>query len=127
MSSNLIGLVISAVGAIIAITVAVGLPALAIIAVRFFKYKERELALEMEYRQKAQQQQEQQQQEQLALEQRVQCLEDALSSLDRDVRVQLGIGQQATPLPFRPDLLEGPDAPDAQRGKSLDPSRMKAR
>src|ERR1700693_2566577 len=102
MSSNLIGLVISAVGAIIAITVAVGLPALAIIAVRFFKYKERELTLEMEYRQKAQQQQEQQQQEQLALEQRVQCLEDALSSLDRGVRVAVGIGQQATPLPSRP-------------------------
>jgi hypothetical protein len=127
MSSNLIGLVISAVGCIIAITVAVGLPALAVIAIRFFKYKERELALEMEYRQKAQQQQEQQQQQQLAIEQRVQCLEDALTSLDHDVRVQLGIGQQATPLPSRPDLLEGPAAPEAQREKSLDPSRTRAR
>ncbi len=74
----------------------------------------------MEYRQKSQQQE-------LAIEQRVQRLEDALTSLDQDVRVRLGIGQPATPLASRPELLEGPAAPDAQRGQSVGPSRTKAR
>jgi hypothetical protein len=120
MSSNLIGLVISALGAIMFVTVAVGLPSLAIVAVRFFKFKERELTLEMEYRQKSQQQE-------LAIEQRVQHLEDALTSLDHDVRVRLGISQSAPPLASHPDLLEGPAAPDAQYGESPNPSRTKAR
>ena len=54
----------------------------------------------MEYRQKSQQQE-------LAIEQRVQRLEDALSSLDHDVRARLGIDQPVTPLASRPELLEG--------------------
>jgi len=40
--------------------------------------------------------------------------------------VRLGIGQPATPLASRPELLEGPAAPDAQRGQSVGPSRTKA-
>jgi hypothetical protein len=65
------------------------------------------------------------QQQELALEQRVQRLEDALTSLDHDVRVRLGIGESA--LGSHPDLLQGPDAPDAQRVNTLDPSRAKTR
>ncbi|MGZ6124466.1 MAG: hypothetical protein ACXWLR_05875 [Myxococcales bacterium] len=114
MSSQLIGLVIAALGTIITVAVAVGLPALAVIAIRFFKFKERELTLEMEFRQKSEQQG-------LALEQRVQRLEDALTALDHDVRVRLGIGEAAAPLSSQPDLLEGPPAPDRQRGGSLHP------
>lgn len=113
MSSELIGLVIAALGAIMTVAVAVGLPALAIVAVRFFKFKERELMLDMEYRQKSQQQD-------FAIEERLQHIESAL----QDVRVRLGIDETATPLASRPDLLEGPAVPEAQRGKSLDPSRI---
>ena len=114
MSSQLIGLVIAALGTIITVAVAIGLPALAIVAVKFFKFKERELTLEVEYRQRSEQQG-------LALEQRVQRLEDALTSLDHDVRVRLGIEKSATPLSSHPDLLEGPAAPDAQHGRSRVP------
>ena len=92
MSSNLLGLVIAAVGAIIFAGVAVGFPALAIVCVRYLKLKERELTLEIEYRQKSQEQD-------LALEQRVQRLEDALTALDHDVRVRLGIERSAPALP----------------------------
>ena len=92
MSSNLIGLVIAALGAIIFVGVAVGFPALALVCVRYLKLKERELTLQVEYRQKSQQQD-------LALEQRVQRLEDALTALDHDVRVRLGIEGSATALP----------------------------
>jgi len=128
MSSNeLIGLVIAALGSIVIVAMAVGLPALAIIAVKFFKFKERELALEMEHREKSQQQELAIEQRVQLVEERVERLEDALTSLDHDVRVRLGIGQSATPLPSHPDLLEGPGAPDAQPGKSLDPSRTNAR
>jgi hypothetical protein len=108
MSSNLLAYLIAALAVIVSVTAAFGLPALAIVFVKYFKLKERELTLEMEYRQKSQQQG-------LAIEQRVQRLEDALTSLDHDVRVRLGIGQ-ATPLPSHPDFLEGPAAPDTQRG-----------
>jgi len=77
-------------------------------------------AFEMEYRQKSQQ-------HELAIEERVQRLEDALTSLDHDVRVRLGIEQPATPLQSHPELLEGPGAaPDAPRGKSRDPASTKA-
>jgi len=120
MSTELIGLVIAAVGTIVVVTMGVGLPAIAVVAIRFFKFKERELTLEMEYRQKSQQQD-------LAIEQRVKSLEDALAGLDHDVRKHLGIGQSATPLLSRPDLLEGPGSPDAQPGASLDPSRIESR
>src|SRR5438128_4233992 len=120
MSSNLIVDLIAAVTVLVGVLAAFGFPALAIVFVKYFKLKERELTLEMEYRQKSQQQQ-------LAIDERVQRLEDALTSLDHDVRVRLGIGQSATPLASRPELLEGPAAPDAQRGPSLDSSRTKAR
>jgi hypothetical protein len=115
MSSDLIVYVIAALAMIVSVTAAFGLPALAIVFVKYFKLKERELALEMEYRQKSQQQD-------LAIEHRVQRLEDALTSLDHDVRVRLGIDQAATtPLPSHADLVERPAAVDVQRGKSLDP------
>ena len=81
MSSNLIVYLIAALTMIVIALLVFGLPALAIIAVKFFKFKERELALEMEYRQKSQQQG-------LAIEERVQRLEEALTSLDHDVRVR---------------------------------------
>ena len=86
MQPNLVGLIIGVVGTIVTVGVAVGLPALAIIAIKYFKFRERELTLEMEYRHQSQQ-------KGLDIEQRVQRLEDALSSLDHDVRMRLGIGR----------------------------------
>ena len=114
MSSQLIGLVIAALGTIITVSVAIGLPALAVVCIKYFKLKERELMLEMEYREKSQQQG-------LALEERVQRLEDALTSLDHDVRARLGIGEPASPPPSHPDLLERAAAPAHQRDESLFP------
>jgi len=111
----LIHRLIPALAFIVGVLLMFGLPALAIVAFRFFKFKERALALEMEYRQKSQQQE-------LGIEQRVRSLEEGLS----EVHARLGIDQPATPMASRPDLLEGP-APDAQREQSLDPSRTKAR
>jgi hypothetical protein len=119
MSSDLIAYLIAALALIVSVLMVFGFPSLAIVVVRYFKLKERELALEMEYRQKSQQQQ-------LAVDQRVQRLEDALTSLDHDVRVRLGIDQPATPLASRPELLEG-SPPGAQRGQPMDPSQTTAR
>ena len=120
MSSQLIGLVVGAIGCIIAITVAVGLPALAIVAVRFFKFKERELTLEMEYRQKSQEKEVAIEQQAQGVEQRVRRLEEVLTSLDHDVRDRLGIeSSPATSLSSHPEFVEGPAAPDAQREQSL--------
>ena len=119
MTSNLIGLVIAAIGAIAFVAVAVGLPALAVVFVRYFKLKERQLMLELEHRQSAQQQD-------LALEQRVQRLEDALTSLDRDVRVRLGI-QAASPFLSRPDLADAPAQSDEEAGTPPEPSWTRAR
>ena len=128
MSSQLIDLVVAAIGCIIAITVAVGLPALAIVAVRFFKFKERELTLEMGYRQKSQEKEVAIEQQAQGVEQRVRRLEEVLTSLDHDVRDRLGIeSSPATSLSSHPEFVEGPAAPDAQREQSLDPSRAKAR
>ena len=121
MSSDMIAYLIAAVGLIVSDLMVFGFPALAIIALKYFKLKERELTLEMEHRQKSQQQN-------LAIEDRVQRLEDVLTSLDRDVRVRLGIERPATPLASHPELLEGRTAaPDASSGKSRDPSLTKAR
>ena len=120
MSSDMIPYLIAAVGLIVSVLMVFGFPALAIIAVKYFKLKERELTLEMEHRQKSQQQN-------LAIEDRVQRLEDVLTSLDHDVRVRLGIEQPASPLQSHPELLEGPAAaPDAPQGKSRNPSPTKA-
>src|SRR5713101_2953927 len=117
MPSNLI----PALAFIVSVLLVFGLPALAVVAVRFFKFKERELAIEMEYRHKSQQQG-------LAMEQRVQRLEEVLTSLDHDVRDRLGIeASPATSLSSRPELVEGPAAPDPRRQPSLGPSRTKAR
>jgi len=128
MPSELIGLVIAALGTIVTVAVAVGLPALAIIAVRFFKFKERELTLEMEYRQKSRQHELAIEHQVQSVEQRVQRLEEVLTSLDHDVRDRLGIESSApTSLSSRPELVEGPAAPETPRGKSLDPSWTKAR
>jgi len=128
MSSQLIGLVISVLGAIIFIGVAVGLPALAVVALRFFKFKEHELTLEMEYRRKSQQQGVAIGQQVQGLEQRVQRLEEVLTSLDHDVRDRLGIeSSAATSLSTHPELVEGPAAQNAQREDSSDQSRTRAR
>jgi len=111
MSSNMVVYLMTAITTIVCALVVFGFPALAIIVVRYFKLKERELTLDIESRQEWQQQQ-------LGLEQRVQRLEEVLSSLDQDVRVRLGIDQSATPPPSRPELLEGPAAPEVQRKKA---------
>jgi hypothetical protein len=118
MSSNLIGLVIAAIGAIAFVTVAVGLPALAVVFVRYFKLKERQLTLELEFRERVQDQD-------LALENRVQRLEDALTSLDHDVRVRPGI--DGSPLEAPPDLMDAPGVSDAGRGKPLEPASTRVR
>jgi hypothetical protein len=128
MSSNLIGLIIAALGTIVTVAVAIGLPALAIVAVRFFKFKERELTLGMEHRQKSQQHELAIEQRMQGVEQRVQRLEEVLTSLDHDVRDRLGIeSSPATSLSSHPELVEGPPAPDAQREESLEPIPTKAR
>ena len=111
MSSNMIAYLMAGITMIVSALVVVGFPALAIVVVKYFKLKERELTLDIESRQEWQQQH-------VALEQRVQRLEDVLSSLDQDVRVRLGIDQSATPLPSHPELLEGPAAPEVQRKKA---------
>ena len=100
MSSDLIAYLIAALAVIVCVTAAFGLPALAIVLVKYFKLKERELALEVEYRQKSQQ-------EGHAIQQRVQRLEDTLTSLDHDVRARLGIDQTAAPLPSHTDAPRG--------------------
>jgi hypothetical protein len=119
MSPNLIGYLIPAVTTVVCALLMFGLPALAIVAVKFFKFKEREVALEMESRQKSQHQLG-------AIEQRVQRLEDVLTNLDHDVRVRLGI-EQGTPSPSEADLMQGPAASNDPRAKSLGSSRTKAR
>lgn len=123
MSSQLMGLVISAIGAILFVGVGVGLPVLGVIAIKFFKYKERELAMEMEYRQRSEQGQE----KQLAIEQRVQVLEDALTRLDHDVREHLGIGEPAAKLPSHPELFEGSAATQDVAQGAGGPVRNKVR
>lgn len=127
-SSNLTGLMIAALGTILTVAMGVGLPALAIVIVRFLKFKERELALEMEYRQKSQRQELVLEQRVQGLEQRVQRLEEVLTSLDHDVRDRLGIeSSRATSLASHPEFVEGPAAPVAQREESLEPVPAKAR
>jgi hypothetical protein len=128
MSSELTGLVIGAVGVIVTVAVAVGLPGLAIVVVRFLKFKERELTLEMEYRQKSHQAGLAIEQRVQGIEQRVQRLEEVLTSLDHDVRDRLGIkSSPATSLSSHPELVEGPAASDAQRKESLEPFPIKGR
>jgi hypothetical protein len=120
MSSNLVVYMIAGITMIVGVLGVFGFPALAIVAVKYFKLKERELVLEMQFRQKTQE-------EQLTMEQRVQRLEDTLTSLDHDVRVRLGIDQSVTPVASRQELVEGPAEPEAQREHSGDPSPTRAR
>jgi len=87
MSWNLL---IHALVTIIIATMMFGFPALAIVVVRYFKLKERELACEVEYRLKSEQQQ-------LAIEQRMQRLEDAMMSVERGMSVRPGIDEPAAP------------------------------
>ena len=81
---------------IVGIVALVGIPSLAIMVVRYLKLKERELTFRMESGHGSEDRQ-------VALEGRVQRLEQTVTSLDRDVRVKIGIE--------RTELLEGPDAP----------------
>jgi hypothetical protein len=120
MSSNLIVYLIASLTMILCVMGAIGLPALAVVMIRYLKLKERELVLEFEYRQKSEQQQS-------ATDERVQRLEDALASLDHDVRVRLGIGESLVTLPSRPELVTGPGESDVSRAQPLDPSRAKSR
>jgi len=120
MSSNLIGYLITAVTTVVCALLMFGLPALAIVAVKFFKFKEREVALEMESRQESQYQLG-------AIEQRVQRLEDVLTNLDHDVRARLGIEETGTTLTTKPELMEGPAAAEGEHGRSLGSARTKVR
>jgi hypothetical protein len=108
MSSNLIVYLIAALTMVVCVTAAVGIPAVAVILVRYFRLKERELALEADYREKSEQQQ-------VATDERVQRLEDTLASLDHDVRIRLGIGPSVTPLPAGEERSEPADVPGARR------------
>ena len=116
MSSNMVMYLIGALTMIVCVAGIFGFPALAVVAVKYFKLKERELTLEMEYRQKSQEQH-------VAMEERVQRLEDTLSALDHDVRVQLGMKS----LGADPERLEGPAAQDPEVAQPRDPSWLKAR
>ena len=117
MSSNMITYLIAAITMITTALVLVGVPALAVVVTRYFKLKERELAFEMESREKAAQQQ-------FALEERLQRLEDALASLDPEVRARLGMDRSAAP-----PGVELPEAtnPQEQRAAPLDLTRTAAR
>ena len=86
MSSELLGMLIAVAAISLWVMMAFGFPALAFVAVKYFKLKEREMAIELEYRQKAQQQD-------AVLEERVQRVEEVLTGLGHDARANLGIGE----------------------------------
>ena len=106
-------MLIPAVALVLGAAMIFGFPALAVIAVRFFRFKERELQLEMEYRQASQHQQ-------VAIEQRVQRLEEVLGRLDHDVRERLGIQDEA-----RRDLFEGPAAAEREPAQERLPTKAR--
>jgi Tfp pilus assembly protein PilN len=88
---SLVEFVVVASAVIVALATVVGIPALAVIVLRFIKMKEREMtagALPERL---------------VGLENRVLRLEETLGSLDRDVRLQIGIARSATP-----ERLESP-------------------
>ena len=120
-------MLIPALAFIVIVLLAVGLPSLAVVVIRYFKLKERELAMEVEYRQKSQQQGLAIEQRVQGVEQRVQRLEQVLTSLDHDVRERLGLesGSATSAVPL--ELLGGARASDADREESLDPAGTKAR
>jgi hypothetical protein len=119
VSSELIAYLIAGVTMLVVALVAVGLPSLAFVVVKYFKLKERELTLELEYRQKFQQ-------HQLATDDRVQRLEDTLTSLDHDVRERLGI-QKSDPAPSSSsELSKGTAVRESDQGHAP-PPRITAR
>ena len=63
----------------------------------------------------------------LATDERVQRLEDALTSLDHDVRVRLGIGKSEAGLSSLPESSEGPAARESEPAESPSPARIRAR
>lgn len=81
------------VATIVIVLMMFGFPALAVVAIRYFKLKERELTLEIEYRER----------ERLDIAERLQRLEDALASRDPDMRAP-GESDESPALPAsRPD------------------------
>jgi hypothetical protein len=89
MSPHLIGLLIPAVAILGGVLMIVGFPTMAFVAFRFFRFKEREIALDAQYRESSLHQQ-------LALEQRVESLEQVLGALDHDVRQRLLVPADVT-------------------------------
>jgi len=116
MSSEMIAALIP----IVSVLAVFGFPVAIVFVIKYFKLKERELALEADSRERSQRQQ-------LAIEHRVERLEEVLLSLDHDVRARLGIEQPATPLPSRPELLEGPPVAGAGQGGAEGTARGKVR
>jgi hypothetical protein len=111
MSSEMIAALIP----IVSVLAVFGFPVAIVFVIKYFKLKERELAVEMESRQRSERQQ-------LAIEQRVERLEEVLLSLDHDVRARLGIEQA----PSRPELMEAPASADTEQPQSLPGARVKA-
>jgi hypothetical protein len=118
MSSEMLAALIP----IVSVLAVFGFPVAIVFVIKYFKLKERELSLEADSRDRSQRQQ-------LAIEQRVERLEGVLVSLDHDVRARLGIEQPATPtpLPSRPELLEGPPVAGAEQGGAEGTARSKVR
>jgi Tfp pilus assembly protein PilN len=82
---SLVEFVVVASAMIIALATVVGIPAVAVIILRLIRMKEREMTGgELPERL-------------IAFENRVRQLEETLGSLDRDVRLQIGIAQSAPP------------------------------
>ena len=101
MPPNLLGLVIAAIGTILTVGVAVGIPALAIVMVRYLKLKERELTLAIESRQRSQEQDP-------GLEQRVRRLEEELTSFAHEVRGRLALDESAADKDFLEESAHAP-------------------
>jgi hypothetical protein len=120
-------MLIPALAFIVMVLLAVGLPSLAIVVIRYFKLKERELSIEMDYRHKSQQQGLAIEQRVEGVEQRVQRLEQVLTSLDHDVRDRLGIESSSATSAMSLELLDGARASGADREESVESARTNAR
>ena len=94
---------------IVSVLAVFGFPVAIVFVIKYFKLKERELALEVESREKSQRQQ-------IAIEHRVERLEEVLLNLDHDVRARLGIERPSASLPARPELLEAPAETAGEQG-----------
>jgi len=111
MSSDMIAALIP----IVSVLAVFGFPVAIVFVIKYFKLKERELALESESRQRSERQQ-------LAIEQRVERLEEVLLHLDHDVRARLGM-EQARP---RSELMEAPASAGAEQPGALPGARIKS-